>query len=73
MKTKAIVAIFTLVLSLLFSSVCDAEALIRFAADLTSERLFLAAGCRMRKLLFLKKGTKTWGLKIWELRRSQIG
>ena len=46
--------------------------LIRFGVDLTFEMLSLAGQCRMRKLLFLKRGTKIWSLKIWGLQRSQI-
>ncbi len=45
--------------------------LIRFVADLMLEKLSLAARCRMRRLLFLKRGTKIWGLKISGLQRSQ--
>src|SRR5215510_14075636 len=39
-------------------------ALIRFAADLTFEKLSSAARCRMRRSLFWKRGTRIWGLKI---------
>jgi hypothetical protein len=47
--------------------------LIRFAVDLTFEKLSSAERCGMRRSLPLKSDTKTWGLKILEVQRSQTG
>jgi len=72
MKTKGIVAIFTVVLPLFCgSSIYGADSFDSVRCDLTSKSSPWPQDVETRKLLFLKRGTKDLGLKILGLQRSQ--
>ena len=59
MKTKGIVAIFMSFRSFAGPAFAMQTVLIRLTVDLTFEKLSLAARCKMRERLSLKRDTKT--------------